>query len=293
MNRENCQVRLAFGLCGKPISFRNKFSTMPTRYIIGIGFLLLLSSCGAGDLYQKASVTANAFYGNLQHKDFPAAVSLCSKVGFDSVTKKEWIDMLKSDDVILGDIKLFKQVNGFNISAETGKGTRVRIAFDVDWQYGKSSDTLTLVRDDDGVMRVNGYRWRPISALYLNNLHTAELISQKYMAALKQNDPDAAVNLCSADALKITPREEWKKVLAKVAENGTLNNYTVITDSAMSRIHAPGSNGIGNYYDIPLRTQRGSTSMVEKVIFFQKDYDDSLRLIGYEYFTLPGAGDKK
>lgn len=59
---------------------------------------------------------------------------------------------------LLGDIQSFTKTNGFNISASTTAGTTVSITFDVQWQYGKSQDSVLFVKEKDGSMKIYRYK---------------------------------------------------------------------------------------------------------------------------------------
>ncbi len=246
-------------------------------------FAVTLSSCGAGALNKKAEITANTFYTDLQKKDYPAAIEFCSNKAFATDSKLDWTKDLEKNAILLGDLKSFTKTSGFNISTSTTTGTMVTVAFDVQWQYGKSRDSVTLIEEKDGSMKIYNYRWDHSDANYIKEIGASQKESTEYMDALKSNNYDQALNMCSDDAFKITPRDQWKSALEKASDLGPLSDYSVIKDSSVYHIGSTGSTGVGNYYDIVLKSKRGTTDLMEKIIFFQKNYNEPIKVVGHSF----------
>lgn len=245
---------------------------------------VVLTSCGAGELNKKASITANDFYKAVQKKDYDAALGFCSDKAFAVDSKEQWMRGMKKNVVLLGDIQSFKETNGFNIATSTATGTTVTVTFDVQWKYGTSKDSVILVKEKDGSMKVSGYRWQHQAATYLTELEKSSKEAGQYMDAIKKGDYDAALNFCSEDALKTTPATAWKSFLDNAASKlGTVSGYGVVTDSCRYAIAVDGGSGPGNYYDVYIKSKRGGNDVMEKIVFFQKTYDDPVRLVGHSF----------
>ena len=245
---------------------------------------VVLTSCGAGELNKKASITANDFFKAVQKKDYEGALGFCSKKAFLVDTKESWTSGMVKNNVLLGDIESFTQAAGLNIATSLATGTTVTVAFDVKRKYGTSKDSVILIKESDGSMKVYGYRWQHQAGAYLSELETSSAEASQYMAAIQKGDYDAALGFCSEDALKDTPGTAWKSFFDNAASKlGAISGYSVVRDSCKYSIEAKGESGKGNYYDIYIKSKRGGNDVMEKIVFFQKTYDDPVRLVGHSF----------
>ncbi|MEO6719440.1 MAG: hypothetical protein ABIN67_03700 [Ferruginibacter sp.] len=252
--------------------------------LFGISFLLgiLLTSCGAQELNSNAEKTATAFYNDLQKKDYAAALALCSNKAFSKDTQEDWTKAFQRNAGLLGELKSFKKTSGFNVQTSTSVGTTVITIYDVEWQYGKSQDSVVLIKEKDGGMKLYRYTWQHSKAKYLEEVAASEKVASKYMDAVKTGNYDAAIALLSEEALKATPKDNWASFLNKAVDQlGNISAYNILKDSSSYNIAATGNAGKGNYYDIFVQTQRGDNKVKEKVVFFQKNYEEPLKLLGH------------
>ncbi|MEO8769450.1 MAG: hypothetical protein ABI402_05180 [Ferruginibacter sp.] len=244
----------------------------------------LFISCNANDLEKKAEATAINFYQDLQKKDYKTAVSLCSDKAFADDTKGAWELALKKNTVLLGELKSFTKTSGFNIQTSTSLGTTVIVTYDVQWQYGMSKDSVILIKEKDGNMKVYRYAWDHTKSKYLAEVAESEKQAAQYMDAIKSGNYDAALKLCSDSALRATAPETWKSFFDKASEQlGTISNYSVLRDSSYYNILTKGQSGEGNYYDIYVKSNRNGADVMEKITFFQKDYDEPVKLVGHTF----------
>jgi hypothetical protein len=259
---------------------RNKLS-WPFLFV---SIVIVLISCNAGKLNDKAVDAANAFYKNLQQKQYDSALYYCSEKAFDAGGKAKWIKLFKRNSILLGELKSFTKINGFNVATSTTTGTTVALGFDLQWQYGKSVDSLYFIKDKDGSMRIFRYTWQHSDAAYVNALNSSEQLTAQYMDAVKEHNYEAATALCSATALKVTPATEWIKFLDNAtAKLGTISSYAVIKDSTTYNIEGKGESGMGNYYDVFVQSERGENKVLEKLVFFQKNFDEPVKLAGHSF----------
>ena len=241
-------------------------------------------SCNANELDKKAEATATNFYQDLQKKDYKAATALCSNKAFAEDTKESWELALKKNTVLLGELKSYTKTSGFNIQTSTSLGTTVIVTYDVQWQYGMSKDSVVLIKEKDGNMKVYRYAWDHTKSKYLEEVGESEKQAAQYMDAIKAGNYDAALKLCSDSALRATPAETWKSFFDKaVKQVGPIVNYTVLKDSSYYNILTKGESGRGNYYDIYVKSNRNGTDVMEKIIFFQKNYDEPVKLVGHTF----------
>ncbi|MEO6230687.1 MAG: hypothetical protein ABJB11_00910 [Ferruginibacter sp.] len=260
----------------------NKILTL--LFMPALLLITMLTSCSASELNSKAEQTAQAFYSNLQKKDYTAAMALCSSKAFEVSTKEEWKQSLKANAGLLGDIKSFTKTSSFNIEASTTNGTTVKLVYDVQWEYGKSKDSVMLVKEKDGGMKLYKYTWKHSDTKYVDGLNESEKKAMQYIDVIKTGNYDSAITFCSKEALAVTPKEKWVAFLQRASDNlGTISSYQVVTDSATYTIAGTGQAGKGNYYDVFIRSNRNGNMQMEKIVFFQKDYNEPVRLTGH-YF---------
>ncbi len=252
--------------------------------IAALAFTTVLTSCGAGETNKKAEATATNFYNDLKKKDFDAALNLCSDRAFNDDKKETWKKYMERNSGLLGEMKTFTKTSDFNISTSTSNGTTVSLTFDVQWEFGKSSDSLVLLKDKDGSMKVLRYAWEHKDAKYMSQLSASEKEAGQYMEAVKEGNYDAAIHFCSEDALKATPKETWAATLnAAVTQLGSISKYSIIKDSSNYNIGSTGDLGKGNYYQVVVQSDRGGNKVMEKIVFFQKNYGEPVKLTGH-YF---------
>jgi hypothetical protein len=183
---------------------------------------------------------------------------------------------------LLGNIVSFKKTSGFNVSVSTFSGTTIIMTYDVQWQYGKSSDSVLLVKDKGDIMKIYRYSWKHSGTKYVSELNESGKQARKYMDAIKAGNYSAAVDLCSAEALAITPKDKWTSLLENAAAKlGPVSGYQILSDSSAYTISAQGGAGKGNYYDIIIQSDRNNSKVMEKVVFFQKDYTEPVKLTGH------------
>jgi len=258
--------------------------TATRLFIPALLLITLLTSCGASELNSKAEQTAQAFYSNLQKKDYAAAMALCSSKAFGVSTKRDWLNSLEANAGLLGDIKSFTKTSGFNIETSTSNGTTIITVYDVQWQYGKSKDSVMLVKEKDGSMKIYKYTWKHSDTKYVAGLNESERQAIQYIDAIKAGNYDSAISFCSKEALAVTPKEKWAAFLQRASDNlGVVSSYQLVKDSAAYTIAGTGQAGKGNYYDIFIRSNRGGNKQLEKIVFFQKDYNERVQLAGH-YF---------
>jgi len=241
-----------------------------------------LSSCGANELNKKAEATAVEFYKQVQQKNYDAAINLCSAKAFTHDDKDKWKLGLQRTAALMGDIKSYTKTTGFNIETSTSRGTTVTLAYDVLFQYGKSKDSIVLVKEKDGSMKIYYYGWDHSDAEYLKQISASEKNAVQYMNAIKEGNFDAAIGMISETAFNITSKDGWKTFYDKVTgKYGAVSNYDILSDSSYYHVQSKGDSGFGNYYDIFVKTNRNGNDVMEKVVFFQKDYTEPAKLVGH------------
>ncbi|MBC8046117.1 MAG: hypothetical protein H7Y00_04930 [Fimbriimonadaceae bacterium] len=251
---------------------------------IAYGFitLIILASCGANKRNESAEQSANAFYTALQAGNVDEALNSCSKDAFSTETREQWNQAVSNNLGLLGKLKSFDKKSGWNISTSTETGTQVIVKYDVVYEYGKSEDSLTMIKDDDGVMRILNYHWNLKSARYLDGITESEKITGMYMDAVAEKNYELAYALCGYKAIEITSKEEWVSMLANTSNAaGDMTNYTVDTEKSHCSIAAEGGAGKGNYYDVYVTSNCANGTVHETFTLFQPHYDEGVKVIAH------------
>jgi len=252
--------------------------------ILPVSIAFFLISCNAGKLNDKAVDTANAFYRNLQQKNYDSALYFCSEKAFGAQDKAGWIKLFQRNNALLGELQSFAKTSSFNVAASTSTGTTVTLSFDLQWQYGKAVDSLYLIKEKDGSMKIYRYTWQHSGAAYIDAMTNSQKLAGEYMTAIKDHNYESALALCSPAALAVTPAKEWVGFLNNAdAKMGTVAGYTIIKDSTTYNIEGPGDLGKGNYYKVFVQSERGDYKVLEKLLFFQKNFDEPVKLGGHSF----------
>ncbi len=249
-----------------------------------IALAIVFASCHPAQLNKKAEETANAFYTAMQNKHYDSALAYCSAKGFDANEKEAMKTMLQKNEGLLGQLKSFTKTSDFNIATSTSVGTTVAMVYNLQWQYGKSQDSVMTIKDADGSMKIYNYQWQHTEGAYLSELGISQKQANEYMESIKADNYEAAISLCSQHALITTPKEQWIAFLDNAKNQlGAISNYHIIADSCTYDINTNGDSGNGNYYDVVVETERPTGKVKEKIVFFQKDYTDPLKLAGHSF----------
>ena len=258
---------------------------MKLKHLFATAFVILISAASvkADNIDNKnAEATILNFYRNLQKKDFTSAIKLCSEKAFETNTKAEWNKALLKNAILLGAMKSFTRNSEINIPANATAGTIVAVGYNLVWQYGKSNDSVYLIKEKDGSMKVYSYIWEYKDAKYLAETVESENMTNTYMNFVMAGNYDAAIKFCSEESFKVTSKASWKVFFDKAIETyGPITGYKVITDSSYYNIDTDGDLGRGNYYDIYVQTKRSGEAVTEKIVFFQKNYLEPVKLIGH------------
>lgn len=259
-----------------------KQSSTRSFFAVLIGAGTLLFSCDTKELKTKATQAGTAFYTAVQHKDYTAALAQCSPKAFKTDDKEKWMAAFSRNEGLLGELKSFTPVSEATVNRGTDKGTTVTTLYDVQWEFGKTKDSVIVVKEDDGALKVMRYAWDATGSKYLTETTQSEEQATQYMNAVKAKDYTTAIGFCSQEALAITPKEQWATVLETASSHwGNVASFNVVKDSTTYHIGSTGGLGKGNYYDVVVQTARGENKVMEKMIFFQKTFNEPLKLTGH------------
>jgi hypothetical protein len=252
--------------------------------ILILAFTIVLQACNADALNKKSEAAATEFYNDLQKKDFLAALALCSDKAFSEDSRDKWVAQFRRNNILLGEVKSFTKTSGFNVSTSTNVGTTVTVTYDVQCQYGLSRDSLQFIKEKDGNMKLFRYAWKHTDADYIKGVSKSAEEAKQYIDAIKNNNYDAAIALCSDEALRTTPKENWARFLDNANQQlGPITDYHIVRDSSAYDIQGEGQSGPGNYYDIYIQSSRGEQQVMEKIVFYQKNYAEPLKLVGHKF----------
>jgi hypothetical protein len=244
--------------------------------------VMTLTSCDAGKVNEKAEATGNRFYTFLQQKNYDSALTLCSDKAFQTEGNDAWIKSFKRNAGLLGGLVSFTKTSGMNINVATTSGTTTAVTYDVQWEFGQSKDSLLFVKDKGGEVKIYRYSWQHSNTKYMSGMDESEKQAEQYMNAIQNENYPAALDLCAEEAFKLSPKQQWIVFYENSAQKlGKLEKFKVLADSSTYAIAGTGQIGKGNYYDVLVDVSRPSGTAKEKLVFFQKQYNEPLKLAGH------------
>jgi len=251
----------------------------PLLFIISV---FLLSACGANKKNEASEATTVAFYNALQQKNFDVALQQFSATAFDASGLETVNASLKNNSVLLGDLTSFEKKSGWNISTSTSEGTRVTVVYDVQYTNGLSLDSLTLIAEEDGSMKIISYKWKFQQADYVDNLVKSETLARNYMDQVVSGNYAAAYDFVGYQGKEAATLEAWTAMLAGTsADAGPVSGYEVDAERSGVEIYGEDAANPGNYYSIIIRTNCSNGAVQESLLFFQPDYDSEPMLINH------------
>lgn len=248
-----------------------------------VAFFFILQSCGANKDNGNAEKSMNAFYDALVKGDVTLALKNCSSSAFaQGEDSAAWRSAIENNLGLLGKMQSYNKTSGWNINKSTETGTQVSMTYDVVYEYGKSTDSVTMIKDPDGMMRLLNYQWNLRDAKYIENINEAEKISSQYMDAMRTHNYDECYALCGYKALEVTPKEEWLAMLISTNDQtGAVTGYEIDHDQSHCNIASQGGAGAGNYYDIHVNTDTEAGKVSETFNLYQPTYNDPLKIVSH------------
>lgn len=260
---------------------QNTMMKNPVRILFVVA-LFIFSACGANKKNEASDATTTAFYQALQQENFDVALEQFSPTAFDAAGLQQVQASLRNNSVLLGALSTFEKKSGWNISTSTSEGTTVTVVFDVHYANGHSLDSLTLIAEEDGSMKIISYQWKFQQADYVDNLVKSEALARNYMDQVIAGDYSAAYGFVGYQGKEAASLEEWTAMLSGTsADAGPVSGYEVDAERSGVEIYGSDAANPGNYYSIIVRTNCANGVVQESLLFFQPDYDSEPQLINH------------
>lgn len=246
--------------------------------------MLMLSGCGANADNASAEKTSDTFYQSLMNGNVDEALNYCSQSAFAAGDDRDaWKSAIVNNLGLLGKMQSYKKTSGWNIEKSTERGTQVTTSYEVVYESGKAIDSLTLVKDEDGVMRILNYRWDVKEARYLDAMKNAESIVSQYMENLKNKSYNTCYTLCGYIGAESSPEDKWVGMLATTsAQTGEMSSFEIDQTQTYSYIAAEGNAGKGNYYEVYAISNCGIGSVSEVFNLFQPSFNEPVKIISHD-----------
>lgn len=255
-----------------------------------LGYLLIivlpvLSGCGLGHAEKEARQVADRFYQALEKGDAAEAAGYCETD--ESQTKQMWKNVFSGNMDKLGKVTYYIPSSGFHVSISTDSAGRkawiVSLAYKVDFEYGKTDDSLHLIKHGDSSFKIYKYDPVTVESRLKDEYNDAGKLALEFMQDVQQHNTDAALGLCGYSAFKKNSPDDWKNFIEQ--ENELLGNVISYEIDPTNSEAFPNNDdpnvGHGNVYRIIINTTRDKGMQMEHLEIFQPTYNDSLRVIGY------------
>ncbi|MEZ5015020.1 MAG: hypothetical protein R2794_12080 [Chitinophagales bacterium] len=249
--------------------------------IIFFAAILLWSSCGIKKNNAAGGETAEKFYKDLQTYQLDSAMSLISTERMSADALQEWKKTLNNNLSLFGDLVSWEKASGWNISTSTDNGTTMYIKYDTKYAHAHTSDSLTLHKDDDGMMRVIGFNWTILQADYIDNINKSEDLVEAYMYAIQSGNFDMAYDYVGYRGTE-TSKSEWLGMLRSTsAQTGKISEFQVLHESSTCNILGDEAEHPGNYYSVYVNSNCPSSTIRESILVYQPDYNAPLKVISH------------
>ena len=247
--------------------------------LVSLFIVTVLAGCGLSADNKAAQETVEQFYDALKDGNTALAASLC---GTDTkMTTKAWEDILATNINSMGKVTSYEKGSGFNVSKKNRTST-VKLLYSVNYEDGKSSDSLELVNKGDG-FKLYVYNPVLIQATYQDEMNRAEGNVNAYFKALQNSEFQTALGYVGYTGIEKHSTDEWLNFYRYAeTKGGMITEYTIDKTASKSFLHTPHSEaGMGNTYSFLIKTIRNNNEIYEHVDLFQPKYGDPLLIVGH------------
>lgn len=250
-----------------------------TTGIIVLFITTILSGCGLASDNSAAKEVAAKFYDALKSGDVATAASYCGTD--ETMTNQAWQDLFKQNLNTMGNVTGYKSSSGFNVSKEGGRST-VKVSYNVDYQFGKSIDSLTLVSSGED-FKVFVYSPQIKEAKFQDELAKAKVIATDYLTALKGGDHAKALTYVGYSGSSMHTVDEWNKFFGFVESNvGPITDIQIDDTACAAYLNNDHEEaGHGNVYSVIFTTTHNGTTLSNQVDLFQPKFGDDLKIIAH------------
>ena len=245
--------------------------------------LLFVSSvfagCGLASDNSAAKDVAAKFYDALKTGDVATAASYCGTD--ETMSSQAWQDLFTQNLNTMGKVTGYESGSGFNVSKEGEKST-VRVAYDVDYEYGKSIDSLTIISLGDD-FKVFVYSPKIKEAKFQDELAKAKAIATDYLIALKAGDHAKAMSYIGYSGTSKHTSDEWNNFYVYVENSaGPMTGMQINEDACVAYLNDDHEEaGHGNLYSVVYTTIHSGMTLTNQIDFFQPKFDDELKIIAH------------
>ncbi len=249
------------------------------RFILILFVAAAISGCGLASDNSAARDLAGKFYDALKTGDVKAAAGFCGTD--ETMTTQAWEDLFTQNLNTMGNVTDYKGSSGFDVSKENGKST-VHVAYDVSYQYGTTTDSLTIMNVGDG-FKVYVYSPKINTAKFQEELTKAKTKATDYLNALKAGDRTKALSYVGYSGIEKHTAEEWNSFYSVVDNSaGPINSFEINNDACQVYLNDDHEEaGHGNIYSVVAATNHGSMVVNHQIDFFQPQFDSELKIIAH------------
>jgi hypothetical protein len=255
---------------------KTRIKTVCTGLVLAVMFL---AGCGLAADNKQAREIATKFYDALKAGDLVAAASYC---GTDAtMNAAAWQEIFAQNQNTMGRVTAYESAGGFNVSQSGGKST-VIITYDVNYEYGKSADSLIMINLGEGFLV---YEYKPVivEARFQEEMAKSKSLVMSYLQALQSGDHAKALGFVGYSGASMHPAEEWDAFYMLMnAEAGRIGNIQILDDACLAYLNDVHSEaGTGNIYSIKVNTTNDRMMVSHQVDVYQPEFGQDLKIIAH------------
>ncbi len=247
--------------------------------IIVLFISTLVAGCGLASDNSAAKDVAAKFYDALKSGDVATAASYCGTD--ETMTSQAWQDLFTQNLNTMGNVTGYKSSSGFDVSKENGKST-VKVAYHVDYEHGKSIDSLTIVSLGED-FKVFVYSPSIKEAKFQDELAKAKGLATEYLNALKNGDHAKAMTYIGYSGTSKHTADEWNNFYVFVENSaGPITDMQINDDACVAYLNDDHEEaGHGNLYSVVCSTTHSGMTLSNQIDFFQPKFDEELKIIAH------------
>ncbi len=258
------------------------------KYLSNLFAVVLCSisfySCGLTDDKQAAELVAAKFYDALKTGNEQTAASFCA---IDSIMTLQALSAVLNQNMnSLGKVTAYKHAGQFDVTknADAGRGgsSTIHLVYNVDYEYGKTTDSLTLIKKGKSELKIYKYQPRIKEAKFEDELAQAQNLASEYLRALNSNNYEAAMNYIGYSGATAHAESEWNNFFIWRSASTSLTVLTINKDESAAYINEEHEEaGKGNIYLIVINTMQNQIPVTEEIQFFQPAFGQPLKIIAH------------
>ena len=240
-------------------------------------------SCGLKKDREDAEKISLQFYDALKANNIDQAMHYWSGSEDDSRLMRK---ILEDHLSVYGNLKSVTPLGGFDVSTEGAGASRmstVKLAYHTEYEFGKTRDSLTLIKSGDSLFYITFYKYREEESAMAKQIASAREISAGYLDKIQKGNYEEALSYCGYSAFDSTSQTAWTETLsARSMQTGTMSNYSI--DGDATQYFTPSDeNDHGKYYTVHAESNCPTGNLTETITLYAPSYTSDVKIVSHHW----------